>query len=190
MDFGTRLLILPFFACGVVLPLSLSFAHAQSTGPAASSGSDNRAQKDDRNEAKKDEDETAKRAGEIATQPVRDVGLSKKKIPPILVSASEAPYARPSGKCANITGELAQLNEALGPDFGQPATSKGSTVGNIAGAGGEMIVNTFIPFRGLVREVSGAASADRRLAAAVNAGLARRGYLRGIGQSRGCRLPG
>jgi len=51
------------------------------------------------------------------------------------------------------------------------------------------VVNSLIPLRGLVREVSGAAPADRRLEAAIDAGLARRGYLRGLAVSRGCRLP-
>ncbi len=183
MKLRNCLLVLPFLALGATIP-----AHAQPSSPAASeSGAKD---KDDRRaEEPKNEDGTMKRAGEIATQPVRDVGLSKKKIPPILVSASNAPYARASGKkCAGISSEIAQLNDALGPDFGQSGGKKGSKVGSIAGAGGEAIVNTFIPFRGLVREVSGAASADRRLQAAVNAGLARRGYLRGVGQARGCRI--
>ncbi|HEX7819973.1 MAG TPA: hypothetical protein VF463_05080 [Sphingobium sp.] len=172
--------ILPLLACAAAVG-----AQPSSTPPRGEPG--NGAARDHKDEPAKNEDGTVRRAGEIATQPVRDVGLSKKKIPPILVFASNAPYGRAIGKCAAITGELAQLNDALGPDFDQPKKKKGSTGGNIAAAGGEMVVNTFIPFRGLVREVSGAASADRRLAAAVNAGLARRGYLRGVGEARGCR---
>ena len=49
------------------------------------------------------------------------------------------------------------------------------------------MVNSLIPFRGVVREVSGAAAADRRLTAATQAGFARRGFLRGVHQTRGCR---
>ncbi|MET0137697.1 MAG: hypothetical protein ABW048_10705 [Sphingobium sp.] len=163
---------------------------AQPSGSASDQAGSRSDGKDEaKRESGQDDDGTVHRAGEIVTQPVRDVGLSKKKIPPILVSATGDPYARPSGKCSAISGELAQLNAALGPDFGQPAKKKGSKGGNIAAAGGEMVVNTFIPFRGLVREVTGAASADRRMAAAVNAGLARRGFLRGVGQARGCKLP-
>ena len=41
-------------------------------------------------------------------------------------------------------------------------------------------MNGPIPFRGIVREVSAAAAQQRRLAAAVNAGYARRGYLHGF----------
>jgi hypothetical protein len=38
----------------------------------------------------------------------------------------------------------------------------------------------------VVREISGAAAADRELAAATQAGFARRGFLRGVHQTRGC----
>ncbi|MEE3154506.1 MAG: hypothetical protein VX309_03150, partial [Pseudomonadota bacterium] len=55
-------------------------------------------------------------------------------------------------------------------------------------AGGKTIVNSIIPFRGLVREITGAAPAQRRLNTAIDAGFARRGFLRGAAISRGCRL--
>ncbi|CAN5241344.1 hypothetical protein BH10PSE13_BH10PSE13_26350 [soil metagenome] len=137
----------------------------------------------------KGEHQTEKRAGEIVTQPVHDVGIDKKKVPLILETAVEAPYAAPRGKgCPPVTNEMASLNEALGPDFGQGAAANENKLGAVAAAGGSAIVNTLIPFRGLVREISGAAPAERRLAAAVSAGMARRGYLHGIAQQRGCRL--
>ena len=58
----------------------------------------------------------------------------------------------------------------------------------IAEAGGKTIVNSLIPFRGLVREVSGAAPAQRRLNAAIDAGYARRGFLRGLAKAKGFRI--
>ena len=39
-----------------------------------------------------------------------------------------------------------------------------------------------------VREVSGAAPQERRLRAAIQAGFARRGFLRGVATARKCRL--
>jgi hypothetical protein len=39
-----------------------------------------------------------------------------------------------------------------------------------------------------VREISGAAPAERRLQAAVTAGVARRGYLRGQAAAKGCKI--
>lgn len=135
-------------------------------------------------------DETLKKAGEIATQPARDVGIAKTKIPAILVDAQQQPYAPPSKSgCAGIGTDIAALNEVLGPDFTSDAKANEDKFGKLAAAGGEAVVNSLIPFRGLVREVSGAAPAERRLDAAVNAGLARRGFLHGLATARKCKLP-
>lgn len=134
-------------------------------------------------------DGTMDKAGEIATQPVRDIGISKKEIPEVLVKAADNPYAAPpSRRCTALRTEYAALNDALGPDFDADTEKNENRAGRIAAAGGEMLVNSLIPFRGLVREISGAASADRQRAAAIQAGLARRGYLRGLANARRCRL--
>jgi hypothetical protein len=61
-------------------------------------------------------------------------------------------------------------------------------VGKLAEAGGKSVVNAIIPFRGLVRELSGAGPAQRRLEADIQAGYARRGFLRGVATARKCRL--
>ncbi len=133
---------------------------------------------------------TMGKAGRIASQPIRDVGITKDKIPPILDEAVKAPYAAPKGKrCPPIVAELNELNAALGPDFGANEAANRDKAGQLAEIGGSMIVNSLIPLRGVVREVSGAASADRKKAIAINAGLARRGYLRGVASVRGCKVP-
>ena len=49
------------------------------------------------------------------------------------------------------------------------------------------MVNSIIPFRGIVRELTGAAAAQRRYADAIDAGYARRGFLRGLQTARRCR---
>ena len=134
-----------------------------------------------------EDDKTLEKAGHIATQPVRDVGITKSKIPPVLQQAITAPYAPPQRlNCASLDDELALLNAALGPDFDENRKKNEDKAEQLALAGGEMIVNSLIPFRGLVREISGAAPAARRKAAAINAGIARRGYIRGMAMARGC----
>jgi len=136
------------------------------------------------------EDKTLEKAGDIATQPARDVGVAKTKIPPVLGEAAKNPYAPPSGrKCAAILADMAALNDALGPDFGADEEENENRAGKIAEAAGQMVVNSLIPFRGLVREISGAGPAERRLQAAIGAGLARRGYLRGLATARRCKMP-
>ncbi len=138
-------------------------------------------QKPDRTE------ETLDKAGNIAVQPVRDVGIAKITIPLVLQEAVKEPY-KPLHRqnCAWVDYELARLNQALGPDFGANQKANEDKATQIALAGGEMIIGSLIPFRGLVREISGAGPADRRKTAAVNAGFARRGYVRGVGVVLGC----
>lgn len=136
-------------------------------------------------------DSTLKKAGDIASQPVKDVGISKTKIPEVLVQAAKQPYAQPRSRtCKGYSAAISELNAVLGPDFGGNAKENENKFGKLAAAGGEAVVNTLIPFRGLVREVSGAAPAERRLDAAINAGTARRGFLRGTAQAKGCKIPG
>lgn len=128
---------------------------------------------------------TAERAGDIAEQPAKDVGAVKTKIPPVLQRAAESPYSLTGlSKCARIADAFDELGEALGPDFVQGVDRKKSRKVKVTG---DTVAGLIVPFRGLVREVSGAASAQRELNAAVDAGFARRGFLRGVYQTRGCK---
>lgn len=129
-------------------------------------------------------------AGKIATQPGRDVGAIKTNIPPVLQDAAEAPYSMAGIKtCRDISAAFHALTDVIGPDFKAGEVKKENRAGKLAEAGGKTIINSFIPFRGLVREVTGAAPAERRLERAITAGYARRGFLRGMHQVRKCRTP-
>jgi len=131
--------------------------------------------------------DTVKRGGEIVSQPARDVGAAPTKIPPVLLAAHDDPYGLAGlGSCRKLRQEIHELSDALGPDFTIRTEKKENRAGKLAEAGGKTIVNAFIPFRGLVREISGAAPAQRRLNAAIDAGFARRGFLRGVAYSRKC----
>ncbi|RYM10306.1 MULTISPECIES: hypothetical protein [Sphingobium] len=140
-------------------------------------------------EPEKRRDGTLDKAGTIATQPARDIGLDKDEIPPVLLKAVDNPYAAPPSRtCKGLKASLAELNAVLGEDFTIGAKANENRTGKIAEAVGKTIVNSLIPFRGLVREISGAAPAERRLQAAVTAGVARRGYLRGYAAAKGCKV--
>jgi len=131
---------------------------------------------------------TAKKAGEIISQPARDLGADKAQIPPVLQAAMKDPYGLAGLKtCRQLASAVTALNEALGPDFSPGAETKENKGAKLAEAGGKTVVNSILPFRGLVREISGAAPAERSLNAAVDAGLARRGFLRGVHLKQGCR---
>ncbi|MDR6625234.1 hypothetical protein [Caulobacter segnis] len=127
-----------------------------------------------------------KKAMDIGSQPARDIGMAKREIPASLRKAHDGAYdLKGLDSCKAIETEIASLNEALGPDFDVNDKPKAGS-GKMAEAGGKMLVNGMIPFRGLVREISGAASADRHLNEVVDAGLARRGFLRGVHLKQGC----
>jgi hypothetical protein len=125
---------------------------------------------------------------EIVTQPARDVGVSRRAIPPPLQKAAQDPYnLKGLKRCPQLAAEIAQLNGVLGADYHAGEAYQENRVAKLAEAGGRTVVNSILPFRSLVREVSGAAPADRRLRAASNAGFARRGFLRGVFVARGCK---
>jgi len=127
-------------------------------------------------------------AGRIASQPAKDVGVARTTIPPVLIAASENPYSvKGIRTCRDISAAFHALTDVIGPDFKAGDTKKENRAGKLAEAGGQTVVNSLIPFRGLVREVTGAAPAQRRLNRAFDAGYARRGFLRGIHQTRKCK---
>lgn len=129
-------------------------------------------------------------AGRIVAQPVKDVGAAKTTVPPVLVAAAADPYSTKGlATCRQIVAAFRSLTEVLGPDFKAGDSRKENKAGKLAEAGGKTVVNSLIPFRGLVREVTGAAPAQRRLNRALDAGYARRGFLRGLYTARKCKSP-
>ena len=125
--------------------------------------------------------------GDAVATPASDLNLKKDTIPPLLLAAQERPYVLTGLKrCTDIAAAVGELDAVLGPDVDLPADTKGRvTAGRVAQAA----VGSFIPFRGLIREISGANEQQRKVQAAVQAGIARRAYLKGVGEARGCRYP-
>ncbi|MDG2520708.1 hypothetical protein P7B02_04065 [Caulobacter segnis] len=107
--------------------------------------------------------------------------MTKREIPAALQRALDAPYSLEGlDSCDAAHAERAALDEVLGPDIGGAQALRESRAAKLAQAGGRTLVNSIIPFRGLIREISGAAPADRRMEVLVDAGHARRGFLRGV----------
>lgn len=127
-------------------------------------------------------------AVDVATMPLKDLNLAKDDIPPVLVEAASAPYSTSGlGRCGALIGEVRRLDAVLGPDLDVATEEeKDITAGKVA----QSVVGGLIPFRGLVREVTGAADRKRQFEQAILAGAVRRGFLKGIGQQRGCAYPG
>lgn len=128
--------------------------------------------------------------GSALGQPLDDLNLSRAKIPAVLLAAAKAPYAPLEG-CPAIIEEVAALDAALGADLDQPETAPGTRAA--AGQAALDLVrgaaSSWIPFRGVLRRLTGA---ERRAAAvreAVLAGEVRRAYLKGLGERLECTLP-
>jgi hypothetical protein len=127
-------------------------------------------------------------AQQVAETPLTDLNVKKGEIPPVLLRAQQNPYSMAGMKgCPAITNAVSQLNAVLGDDV-DVSKAKKRNVG--AGHVAQTVVGSFIPFRGIIREVSGASSEERKLQAAIAAGMARRGFLKGVGMTKGCRYPG
>ena len=129
-----------------------------------------------------------------AKAPLRDLNLIRTQVPDILIQALADPYARPkTKKCQELVNLIRPLNDALGADLDVPPTAEEQNLyqrgrpmalGAMAG-----VASDVIPFRGVVRQLSGAARHDQYVQAAILAGFSRRAYLKGLGEVRGCKPP-
>ena len=126
-------------------------------------------------------------AVDVIATPATDLNLKKGEIPPILVAATKDPYGLGAmRRCADLSAEVTRLDAVLGDDIDiAQAPSRRVSPGKVA----QSVVGSFIPFRGLIREISGASEQERRLQLAIYAGSTRRSFLKGIGYQRGCPWP-
>ena len=129
----------------------------------------------------------------VAKAPLRDINVLRTKIPEVLLQALADPYERPpSTRCATLIEEMKPLDDALGADLDVPSVNaddlldkgKNGALGLMAGAASDVI-----PFRGWVRKLTGAEQHDHLVQAAIVAGAVRRGYLKGLGEAKGCNPP-
>jgi hypothetical protein len=128
-----------------------------------------------------------------AQAPLRDLNVVRTQVPDVLVNALADPYARPkTKKCPELAASILALNDALGPDIDAPVeteqtlAAKGKPMALGAAAG---FASDLIPFRGVVRQATGAAKHDQYVQQAILAGSTRRAYLKGLGEARGCKPP-
>lgn len=130
-------------------------------------------------------------AGDVATTPLDTLNLKKDEIPPILLAAREDTYTvKGMRTCRAIGAEIVELDAVLGPDIDVAADkTRDEKRGNAMGQVAKSVINSFIPFGGVIKEVTGAASKERQWQIALYAGASRRAFLKGYGQARGCRYP-
>lgn len=131
------------------------------------------------------QDNIGEDAIDAVTQPLSDLNLRSKDIPIILTLAQREPYnLETMDNCINLRTEVARLDDVLGPDANEPA-EKAGLVNKGLRAGGN-ILGGFIPFRGLVRQLSGARAEEKRWDSAIYAGVTRRSFLKGYMAAKQC----
>ncbi|MGB3797563.1 MAG: hypothetical protein WA957_14825 [Alteraurantiacibacter sp.] len=124
---------------------------------------------------------------DVAMTPLSDLNLKRDPIPTILIWSQENPYANEGLEdCAKILRSIGDLDAVLGDDVDtQPDEESRLSVTSVA----QSAIGMFIPFRGIIREISGANDHEEKFRQAIAAGLMRRSYLKGLGEARDCPYP-
>lgn len=134
-----------------------------------------------------------------ALTPLEDIGLRKREIPEQLQALIATPYIPPKMQCETLKHEIADIDALLGPDVDAPKAaltaqeSYMETGGNLlqdAVVGLVKSQTDFIPFRSIVRRLTGANAHEKLVTQAVEAGKLRRAYLRGVSEAKfGAKCP-
>lgn len=130
--------------------------------------------------------------------PLHDFNLVRQTVPPVLAAAAENPYAMPGdAECPALESEIRKLDLALGPDADMPRGADKPTIRRRASHAASDaaldavrdVTTGWIPFRSTVRRLTGAAHNQDQKEDAVQAGVIRRAYLKGLGLNKGCAYP-
>jgi hypothetical protein len=138
--------------------------------------------------------DTPKRLGNAAVTPLNDLNVVRTDIPDVLQAAQKAPYVKPADcSCVALVLEIRQLDAALGADLDAPPTEKTSLFARAPAFASDQAVGALqrtaqdlVPLRGWVRKLSGAERHSQQVAAAIAAGSARRGFLKGVAAAQNC----
>jgi hypothetical protein len=124
-------------------------------------------------------------------QPFRDVSWMRENPPEILISAVADPYARSEATgCEDIVAEIEALDGVLGPDLDQVLDEGiGSDSDGNALLSGAIASLIGLPYRGVIRRISGAGKREDGLRTAILAGMVRRGFLKGLALGAACHGP-
>jgi len=125
------------------------------------------------------------RVGDAIGEPFRDSGWTRENPPEVLIRAADAPYGLPTDlECSALLNEISALDLVLGPDL--DATDEHEDESDLDGSAllsGAIGGIVGLPYRSIVRRISGAAGRERVLRAAIFAGMVRRAFLKGLAHS-------
>lgn len=127
--------------------------------------------------------------------PFRDLNMMKRDIPPALL-AIEYPYALSTPVyCDDLVKEVTALDDILGVSY-DVSTPEKSTREMAAEAATDAATNAledattgWIPYRSVIRRMSGAHQHEREISKAYERGRIRRAFLKGVGGAFDCPYP-
>jgi hypothetical protein len=119
--------------------------------------------------------------------PVNDIGFDNIEIPDYLGGMTD-PYASVPATCPLLRTVVIKLDGLLGDDVDVPDEIAEKREQTALNATSSTLGSVLIPFRGVVRALSGAAANERDAREAYERGLVRRAYLKGMAQQMDCGL--
>jgi len=114
------------------------------------------------------------------------LGVVGPDTPKVLEKIAQDPYApAQAATCNELVQQIVAMDDILGPDVdAAPGPPRKKSAGKVAGS----TFRALMPYRGVARIFTGADRKDKALGKGVVAGVARRGYLRGLYEARGCQV--
>lgn len=138
------------------------------------------------------------RAGfnKAATAPLEDLNVRRDPIPKLLLNIKN-PYAVPvDADCDALATQIDALNALLGRDWDVPPPDKTKLSERAAEGASTAFLETvaseasgLIPYRGVVRSLSGAERHRTKRRKAFERGSHRRTFLKGLGMAKNCPYP-
>lgn len=140
--------------------------------------------------------ETQAGLGNALLAPLEDLNVQRAPIPELLL-AIKNPYAVPADiDCAQLTERIEALNVLLGRDWDIPPPDKANLSERASDGASTAFLEAIasetsglIPYRGIVRSLSGAKRHQTKHRKAYERGSHRRTFLKGLGHARGCAYP-
>ena len=127
-----------------------------------------------------------------AATPLRDMNLVRDRIPPQLRALQDPFGYTESTGCRAWATEIGQLQQALTTQAGQPvgyrrdARTWTGLSGNVRDVTVASVAGSVLPYRGVVRQLSGAAAHAQRAQVDGQRARYRIGYLVGMGRAHRC----
>lgn len=120
-------------------------------------------------------------------EPLRDLSLLRDAPPPILTAAAEAPFSlAPDATCEAVLQDIAALDAILGPDVDTTQDPEGGAINGTELLTGAIGGVWSLPYRSIIRRVTGARQRESALRRAILAGMVRRGFLKGVAARAEC----